>query len=119
MVCKEDIMKKKKVAIVGKPTTVQEILKRMELEQKQEPRPTPKSSVTGDPYSLLYTVAKTVNNGDDFVGSITSERKINRVERHIIKKYNSTALSGGSTTDVVTSSTAVGLLERDDKEKDM
>ncbi|MBQ9791061.1 MAG: hypothetical protein IJW28_00585 [Clostridia bacterium] len=109
----------KKIVKSGKPMTVQEILAAMEKAQKQEPAPTPRSSVTGDPYSLLYTVAKTVNNGDSFVSGIASERKVNYVDKKSIKHYTKKALNGDSTKDVVTTSaTAVALLERDD-EKDM
>ncbi|MBO7218880.1 MAG: hypothetical protein J6V40_02780 [Clostridia bacterium] len=108
--------KNRKIGIVGKPKktlTVQEILKQMEREQRSEGTPTVKSSVTGDPYSLLFYVSKKANNGASFVYNIASERTENYIDKGKIRHYNSKALNGES---AIVSGTAVAVLEKEEKE---
>ena len=108
--------KNRKIGIVGKPKkplTVQEILKQMELEQKAERTSTAKSSVTGDPYSLLYYVAKKTSNGASFVDNIASERTVNYIAKGKVRHYNSKALNGESAAE---GSTVVAVLEKEEKE---
>ena len=105
--------KNKKIGIVGrpkKPLTVQEILAQMEKENRQEKFITSKNSVTGDPYSLLYYVAKKASNGEGFVDGIVNERDCHVVPQGKIRHYNNQVLNGENTNE---SGTVVAVLEKE------